>query len=280
MNKKIKIIIAIFIILFIFIYLYAENNFLVVNHYEIESNKISKEFNNYKIIQISDYHNTHSTTIHNDIKKSIIKEKPDIIVITGDLIDSSMTDIDEALDLIRNIKEYAPIYYVSGNHEAVVEKYDELKDGMQELGVKVLSNELIKIEKENSYINLIGVRDPRFYSTGAKETMSNILNDININTDDYNILLSHRPELFSIYKEVGIDLSITGHAHGGQIRIPFIGGLIAPNQGFFPKYSEGLYKDGTSKMIVSRGIGNSVIPFRINDRPELVVIILKSINED
>jgi predicted MPP superfamily phosphohydrolase len=279
MDKKVKIIVALFIIVFLFVYLYAENNFLVVSNYEIESSKISKEFDNFKIIQISDYHNTHSTSIHNDIKKTISKEKPDIIVITGDLIDSSMTDIAEAIDLIRNIKEYAPIYYVSGNHEAVVKEYDELKDKMTELGVKVLSNESIKIEKNNSYINLIGVRDPRFYSTSADEAMNNILNEIIIDTDDYNILLSHRPELFSVYKEFDIDLSITGHTHGGQIRLPFIGGLIAPDQGLFPKYDSGLYEKSSSKMIVSKGIGNSVIPFRINNRPELVVITLKSIEE-
>lgn len=90
----------------------------------------------------------------------------------------------------------------------------------------------------------------------------------------YNLLLSHRPELFETYKDSGIDLVLTGHAHGGQFRLPFIGGLIAPNQGFFPKYDSGLYTDGRTNMVVSRGLGNSIIPLRFNNRPEIVIVEL------
>lgn len=92
--------------------------------------------------------------------------------------------------------------------------------------------------------------------------------------NQYTILLSHRPELFNVYAAHSIDLILSGHAHGGQVRLPFVGGLVAPNQGLFPKYDEGIYEIGPSKMVVSRGLGNSIFPVRINNRPELVVITL------
>ena len=94
----------------------------------------------------------------------------------------------------------------------------------------------------------------------------------------YAILLSHRPELFETYAACGVDLVLSGHAHGGQFRLPFIGGLIAPNQGLFPKYDAGLFTDGNTNMIVSRGIGNSIIPIRFNNRPEIVLLELRAAN--
>jgi predicted MPP superfamily phosphohydrolase len=93
--------------------------------------------------------------------------------------------------------------------------------------------------------------------------------------EDYTVLLSHRPELFDVYVQNGVDLVLSGHAHGGQFRVPFLGGLVAPNQGLFPQYDGGVYKSGKTTMIVSRGIGNSAFPFRINNRPELVIVELK-----
>lgn len=101
-----------------------------------------------------------------------------------------------------------------------------------------------------------------------------VLDNLMDDNDGYTILLSHRPELFTTYTASGVDLVFTGHAHGGQFRIPFVGGLVAPNQGFFPEYDAGLYTAETTNMVVSRGVGNSIIPLRINNRPELIVVTL------
>ena len=127
---------------------------------------------------------------------------------------------------------------------------------------------------------VLGCADPAFNErtvyAGDGEVVGKEIGSLSYEQDAYAILLSHRPELFQTYVSTGVDLVLTGHAHGGQFRIPFIGGLIAPNQGLFPKYTSGLVQDKGTKMVISRGLGNSILPVRINNRPELVVVKLLS----
>lgn len=278
MRKKIIILSCIVIAFLIVIYVYFENTVLEITNYCIVNNKLPNEFNNYKIIQISDYHNEKSNIINDDLLRIIKKEKPNIIVITGDFIDSRKTNISVAIDLIKEIEGVAPIYYVTGNHEARITSYDELKRRLVEYNVIVLENETATIKKENSQINIIGVNDPQLayeYSVDDSIIIKDELEKSNYDKSLFSILLSHRPEVFKTYVEKNIDLVLSGHAHGGQIRIPFVGGVVAPNQGFFPKYTSGLFKENNTNMIISRGIGNSIIPIRINNRPELVIIKLR-----
>ena len=153
-----------------------------------------------------------------------------------------------------------------------------LKEKLEKEAVIVLDNKTEVLEINDAKINLIGINDPNMsYHPYAldNEKIKNELTDTNYDKNNYSILLSHRPELFDTYVDSKLDLVLTGHAHGGQVRIPFIGGLISPNQGFFPKYTGGKFKEDNTNMIVSRGIGNSIIPFRVNNRPELVVVQLK-----
>ena len=277
--KKIIIIFSIICLLLILcgIYFYFENTTLEVSTYQIASNKIPNEFNNYKIIQISDFHNNTSSKLTKKLIEKIKNQKPNIIVITGDLIDSTKTNVDIAIDMIKEIIEIAPVYYVTGNHEARTNEYDNLKSQMIELGVKILENEAQEIQLNNSTINILGINDPSFNKERDildSEIVKSNMENIRYNEDDFTILLSHRPEVFKIYVEKNIDLVFTGHAHGGQIRLPFIGGIIAPNQGIFPEYTEGIYREKDTTMVVSRGIGNSIIPFRVNNRPELMIVEL------
>ena len=279
--KKITIIFSIICLLLILcgIYFYFENTTLEVSTYQIASNKIPNEFNNYKIIQISDFHNNTSSKLTKKIVEKIKNQKPNIIVITGDLIDSTKTNVDIAIDMIKEIIEIAPVYYVTGNHEARTNEYDNLKSQMIELGVKILENEAQEIQLNNSTINILGINDPSFNKERDildSEIVKSNMENIQYNKDNFTILLSHRPEVFKIYVEKNIDLVFTGHAHGGQIRLPFIGGIIAPNQGTFPEYTDGIYREKDTTMVVSRGIGNSIIPFRVNNRPELMIVELKS----
>lgn len=280
-RKKIIILLSIVIlIVLLFFYINYENNSLQISNYEITNNKIPNEFNDYKIIQISDFHNTKSTKLTNTLVKEIENQKPNLILITGDLIDSRTKDINVAIDFVKKIKKCAPIYFVSGNHEARISDYSELKAKLRENDVIILDNKVDAIELNDSKIKVLGIDDPSMVHESSitdKEIIKTEINYLEYDRNSFNILLSHRPELFNVYVENEIDLVLSGHAHGGQIRIPFIGGLVAPNQGLFPKYTSGKYMEQKTTMIVSRGIGNSILPYRINNKPELVIITLKNV---
>lgn len=256
------------------------NQALMVNTYRITSSNLPEAFDGFRIAQISDLHNCQMGKNNEKLLSMLRAEAPDIIVITGDMIDSRQTDVDIALHLAGELVMIAPCYYVSGNHEARVSEYDSLKAGLVELGVTVLENAKVTIESSGGKITLAGVVDPSFktdYLNGDDTViMGGILTELLDEEDGYTILLSHRPELFEVYAQHTVDLVFSGHAHGGQFRIPFVGGLIAPNQGLFPKYDAGIYEEGNTTMVVSRGIGNSIVPFRINNRPEIVLVELAS----
>lgn len=262
------------------IFCFWQNNSIVISNYTHRSRKIPSAFHGYKILHISDLHNKMFGKNQDYLIKKIKASSPDIIVITGDLIDRRRFDLDTAMCFINKAVDIAPIYYVSGNHEAWSGKYDQIKQSLKDAGVLILDDTSLELLKGENSIQLLGLSDPDFLTsnyldgTNTKKLelqLKQWSNDIN-----YKILLSHRPELFSLYIENNIDLIFSGHAHGGQIRLPFLGGLIAPDQGFFPKYTSGPYKNGNTTMFVSRGLGNSIFPFRVFNRPEIVVVTLKS----
>lgn len=205
-------------------------------------------------------------------------EKPDLIVFTGDLIDSRRYNEKPSLTLIEQLVDLAPVYYVTGNHEWKSGKYEALEEKLKKLGVHILKNETITITNGSDEIYITGLDDPTFSNENSEsEIMEQFLTEAarNFHPNQFHILLSHRPELFPLYAEYGFDLVFSGHAHGGQFRLPFIGGLVAPNQGLFPKYTADDHHIGQTTMIVSRGLGNSIIPVRIFNRPEIVVVTLQ-----
>ena len=257
------------------------NTALEINEYEIMSDKIPEAFTGFRIAQVSDLHNAEFGEGNEKLIELLSQTDPDIIVITGDLIDSRHTDLDIALEFARQAIKLAPVYYVSGNHEARVREYEDLKMGLVEAGVIVLEDQKVQIMREGKSISILGIDDPSFqenYLFGdAASVTSSALTELQNESDGYTVLLAHRPELFETYVDAGVDLVFSGHAHGGQFRLPFIGGLVAPNQGFLPKYDAGLFSEGSTNMIVSRGVGNSIIPIRFNNRPEIVVAELKPV---
>ncbi len=266
------------IIISITLGIFYGNTKIKVSMYDIEDEKIPVSFEDYTIVQVSDLHNATFGKKQETLLGAIEQEKPDMVVITGDLIDSSSTDVENAMEFVEGAVKLAPVYYVTGNHEAATNKYLELEKQLELAGVTILRNASVEIECEDYSIQLLGVDDPNFTKTDEMFDMStgimkNNLEEMDI-TDEYTILLSHRPELINIYSEYSIDLVLSGHAHGGQVIIPFVGGLVAPNQGFFPEYTEGIHEINNTKMIISRGLGNSIIPIRVNNLPELVVIKL------
>lgn len=255
------------------------NSALELNTYTITSEKLPEEFSGYRICHVSDLHNVEMGNDNEKLLAMLKDAEPNIIAITGDIIDSRNTDIEIALQFIEKAVKIAPCYYVTGNHEARVSEYDDFKEGLCELGVVVLEDERVELEQSGETIVLLGVDDPSFqtdYLFGDSVTvMKNKLWELASKEDTFTVLLSHRPELFEVYTESGVDLVLSGHAHGGQFRLPFVGGLVAPNQGLFPEYDAGLYTEYNTNMIVSRGIGNSILPFRFNNRPEVILIELQ-----
>lgn len=265
----------------LFIWTVWGNTALMTNAVAISSSRIPAAFSGFRIAQVSDLHNAEFGKNNTELLKLLSESRSDIIVITGDLIDANHTDVGIALGFAQESVRIAPTYYVTGNHEAASPQYDTLKAGLEEAGVIVLEDEAISLERNGETITLLGLGDPDFTVKGDMfgETSAMVSTKLRNLIDDesrYTILLSHRPELFETYTDGGIDLVFSGHAHGGQFRLPFIGGLAAPNQGLFPQYDAGLYTDGGTSMVVSRGIGNSIIPFRFNNRPEIVLVELNA----
>ena len=279
-NKKTVLIVSVLVILCLGIWTLWGNIALEVNEYEIVSDRIPEAFTGFRIAQVSDLHNKDFGEGYGQLLTLLSQINPDIIVVTGDLIDSRQTDLDVALEFAWQAGKIARVYYVSGNHEARVPEYEELKAGLVKAGVVILENQKVQITREGESITLMGIDDPSFqedYLFGdseavARQAIENLQNE----SDEYTILLSHRPELFDLYVDTEMDLVFSGHAHGGQFRLPFIGGLVAPNQGFFPEYDAGLFSEGSTNMIVSRGVGNSIIPIRFNNRPEIVLVTLRN----
>ena len=277
-NKKTVLIVSVLVILCLGIWTLWGNIALEVNEYEIMSDKIPEAFTGFRIAQVSDLHNAEFGEGSEKLIELLSQTDPDMIVITGDLIDSRHTDIEIALEFARQAIKLAPVYYVSGNHEARVHEYEDLKMGLAEAGMIVLEDQKVQITREGESITLMGIDDPSFqenYLFGdsepvARQAIENLQNE----SDGYTVLLSHRPELFDLYVDTGMDLVFSGHAHGGQFRLPLVGGLVAPNQGFIPEYDAGQFTEENTTMIVSRGVGNSIIPIRVNNRPEIAVVTL------
>ena len=279
-RKSIMLAVAAAVLVALVIWIAWGNTALELNTYTISSSKLPQSFDGYRIAHVSDLHNTEMGKNNEKLLAMLRDADPDMIAITGDLIDSRNTDIEVALKFVREAVKIAPCYYVTGNHEARVNEYGELKAGMETAGVTVLEDVRTEISMEGATITLIGVNDPSYqtdYLFGDSETVLNTkLEKLHTENGEFTVLLSHRPELFDTYADHGLDLVLSGHAHGGQFRLPFIGGLVAPNQGLFPEYDAGIYTEDNTNMIVSRGVGNSILPFRINNRPEVILIELQA----
>ena len=242
----------------------------------VSSSRLPEGFEGFRIAHISDLHNAKMGKDNKKLLSMLQKAQPDIIVITGDMIDSRRTKPEISLRFAAEAVKIAPCYYVPGNHESRIPEYPAFREELSGLGVTVLENRTTPIVCNGREILLAGVMDPDFSDGTNASVMANQLAALDTDKDAFTVLLSHRPELLDVYADSGADLVLTGHAHGGQIRLPFIGGVFAPHQGLFPEYDSGLYTQGNTTMLVSRGIGNSISPPRINNRPEVILITLKS----
>ncbi len=242
------------------------NSALECNRFTLTERNLPAEFDGFRVAHISDLHSAEIGQGNAKLIAMLRQMQPDLIVITGDLMDCHDTDPSVALSFAKEAALIAPSFYVTGNHEVRLSSqlYTQLLDGLTAAGVTVLmDNEYLMTRGEES-ISIVG------QAWGGMDVGT--ISDF----DGYRILLTHTPEYFDLYASAGYDLVLSGHYHGGQFRFPFVGGLYVPSQGLFPEYDAGHYAKGNTDMIVSRGIGNSTFPLRFNNRPEVILIVLKS----
>ena len=270
-HKKILILILIIIILIPFC-LY-QNKHLVITTYTYESEKLGADFDGYRIVQISDLHNAAFGKENKKLLETIRSCSPDIIIITGDLVDSNHTNVERAVAFVKEAVKIAPVYYVTGNHEYWLDpsENEQMMQGILAAGAYDLDDEAVRIEKGDSSFLLVGLDDQHL----SDETLKNLLQE---QKNELSIVLAHEPQYLQNYANAEADLVLTGHAHGGQIRLPFVGGIVAPDQGFLPEYTSGQYNNTDTEMIVSRGLGNSIIPVRLFNYPEVVCVELRCKN--
>lgn len=259
------------------------NSLIGISRYTLKFSEFPVEFDGLKIVQVSDLHNKCFGKNQQYLLKKIAACKPDIIAVTGDIIhdrqrlDEVKRRVDKVRPFLTGALKIAPVYYVTGNHELETGHCDYIWSAVEGCGVTVLTNRTVKLEREDAHINIIGAADPFYYgSRRAYGAFRKAVTELCTSCNGFKILLSHRPELIDTYADLGIQLALTGHAHGGQIRIPFTSqGLYAPDQGVLPKYTQGVHCKGNTKTVISRGLGNSGFPQRLFDRPELVLVTLR-----
>ena len=248
---------------------------LAVTTYKLPLPEGLGELDGLKIAQISD---VHSADIQGELQTALREANPDLIVFTGDLVNREDRDLSRALSLAAMAAQIAPVYYAPGNHEADNPCYPELREGLEEAGVTVLEDQSAQLRYGGELVNVIGLLDLNFSPDGREQAREQIVGKVKrLSTDGaLNMVLSHRPSLMGEYAASGADLVFSGHAHGGQVRMPLIGPLFAPDEGVFPRYTAGAYQAGETWVVVSRGLGNGT-PFpRLWNAPELVVVTMRA----
>ena len=263
--------------------IYISNNWLKVTKYTVKNNKLPNSMNNLKIAHISDVHGKLFGKNNEKFISKIKEINPDIVIMSGDIIDDSCEDVEEYVKYFKEIYQNYPTYYSIGNHERKLgySKYKKYVELLRKNGAKVIINGSMEYQKNNEkiVINALKFREnmqPKVLTDERKQKyikyMKTKLKDLD--KDKFNILIAHDPENFELYEKLGVDLIFSGHVHGGLIRFGKLC-LLSPRRKFFPKYSYGKYKLNTTTLITSSGIGNATIPIRMFNQPEIVEVILK-----
>ncbi|MCR5743404.1 MAG: metallophosphoesterase [Lachnospiraceae bacterium] len=273
-NRR-KIIIWLIVIILLILFCYYENNHLVVTYYTYSSSDVCEGLDGYRIVQLSDLHNATFGAGNSRLLDKVDSLEPDMVVLTGDIVDGNRTDISVAVELAKQLVNRYPTYYITGNHEYFLSEEDrsQLIEGLKSAGVVVLDSEVITIDAGEEHFYLAGLDDEDLIG----DTLDGLIRDIPV--DELIIVLAHEPDFFEkYYSKTQADLVLSGHAHGGQFRLPFIGPVVAPGQGFNPEYAQGEFELNGTTMIVSRGLGNSIIPLRLFNDPEIVCVDLKRLS--
>ena len=255
------------------------NRSLQVQEVAVDCPGLPAAFQGFRLAQVSDLHNAAFGRDNARLLAALAQADPEIILLTGDLADSWRTNLAVALSFARQAAAIAPVYYVPGNHEARLAQYTAFAAALEAAGSKCWQT------GPSPWYGAVGGSPSPGWPTPAlprgpghlrpaEAILGDALAALRLSSQPFPLLLAHRPEWFPLYAEGGAALVFSGHAHGGQVRLPGIGGLFAPGQGLFPRYDGGLYRRGPARMVVSRGLGNSLFPLRVGNRPEVVVATL------
>lgn len=254
------------------LFLYDQNNRLSWENIGVSDTRIPAAFDNYRIVLLSDGHGKEFGKDNAVLLQKVASLKPDIIVYAGDLIDE-ITQFETVPALAKGLSAIAPTYYVTGNHEWAVRHVPELEAMLTGNGVTVLKNTYVPLKRGGETIVLAGVNDPNGpYDQKSPERLAAEIRQTY--KDNFVMLLAHRNNLFARYAACGYDLMLSGHGHGGVIRLPFTDGLIGTEHNLFPTWTAGLYTLGDGQLVVSRGLGNEKPSFRIFNRPDIVLVVL------
>ena len=263
------------------VFCYYQNNKIVITNIKLKQ-KIN---NKVRIAQISDLHSKEFGKNNEKLKRLILKEKPDLVVATGDMIDSSLKNMEGVIDFLSDLSKCVKVVYISGNNEQRCKKAEYIFESLKSKGVIILRNEIITLSLNGVKVNILGMFEKpkgdlhsslkKINGSYAYEDSHKLFKRLE-SLEGLKFVLSHYPELFEAeYSKYNFHIMFSGHAHGGQFRIPIVKrGLVAPGQGFFPKYTEGMHGN-KNKLIISRGLGNSTKITRLFNRPEIVNVKIK-----
>jgi len=257
-----------------------QNGALGVTRYDLKVQGLPSAFEGQSIALLTDLHNTTFWPDKQPLLDMVAQQKPAAILIAGDLVDSYRTDVDLAIETARRLAEIAPVYFAPGNHEPRLD-YDNIRTRLVAVGVTVLDDEIAYLECGGQTLPIVGVRDLSFYlrennddKEVALEKMTQTLAGLMAQAGPSALVMCHRPLLFPECRAAGAKQVLSGHAHGGQMQLPGGRGLFVPSEGFFARYTQGLHEEEGARLIISRGLGNSLFPWRINNPPEIVMVDL------
>lgn len=269
--------ILICLVLFV-IQLYVDNNVIEVSNYEVSFENLPKEFDGTVILHVSDLHSKVFGIDNEQLYAKIREIDPDYIMISGDMVNASDTNFDVFYDFAEEVGPKYECYYIVGNHELALSNkdYNTIMKTITDFGIKVLDNETVTLTKNGESVKLHGMwYNYRYYfdEDFTLEAMNKIMGE---EAEAFDILLTHNPKDFEVYAKWGAEIILTGHVHGGMVRLPGIGAVFAPERTLFPKYSEAVYSIDNSQMVVSRGLGRGMTGFRLFNKPELGVVVLRA----
>lgn len=276
MLKKIAMVLGVFLFIFWFEIIRSNRSF-EVKEYELSFDNLPEEFEDFTIVQISDLHSHVFGENNEPLIEKIREIKPDIIAVTGDLIDRHDEDFDQEFHLLKVLSAEFPTYYIRGNHEkdrddASIARWNKMLDQTKVIN---LNNRTLPINRLGKNIWITGLDEDLKYYFKKSDRTQLVINDYVGPGEGFNLLLAHNPLYFEDYIYWGADLTLSGHVHGGMIRLPFVGGVFSPEGRLFPKYDAGPYEQEGSIVLVSKGLGASGIPYRMFNKAELTVVKLK-----
>ncbi|MFS0671651.1 metallophosphoesterase [Ornithinibacillus sp. 179-J 7C1 HS] len=272
--KRLVFVFGFLFILGSFVKAYFDTNVFKVNNVQFESLKLPSDFE-LRVLQISDVHNKVFGDNNEKLINMVEESNADFIVLTGDLIDRSTDSFRDVFLLVEEIKRVnQDVFFVTGNHEWENKRIEEFLVGLKERGITILSNENTQIRIDGTVINLVGIDNESTNHENMKLAFEKV------DSDHYTILLSHSPGVVLKYDDIYADLILSGHTHGGQVRFPLIGAVIAPDQGFFPELDKGVFEFGEEQYLyIDSGLGTSIAPVRFLNQSQVSLIVINGVSK-